>query len=113
MDSAQLIALLGAEPILDIGSGAGFPGLVLAIITGRPLVLIEPRRRRADFLVAAAADLGLTVRVEQRRVESYVAPPFGSSWFRQTAHARIRLRQPDRLCIVPARFSRTSRVREN
>ncbi|TBN58654.1 16S rRNA (guanine(527)-N(7))-methyltransferase RsmG [Glaciihabitans arcticus] len=44
----------------DVGSGAGLPGLVLAI--ARPdvhLVLIEPMERRVDWLISEAADLGL------------------------------------------------------
>lgn len=55
----------------DIGSGAGLPGLVLAI--ARPdvhLVLIEPMERRVDWLIAEAADLGLTnVSVVRARAE--------------------------------------------
>lgn len=55
----------------DVGSGAGLPGLVLAI--ARPdveLVLIEPMERRVDWLTHEAADLGLTnVRVIRARAE--------------------------------------------
>lgn len=59
-DSAQLAAL--APPgrnWADIGSGAGLPGIVVAIITGDPMTLIEPRRLRADFLCRAVQELGL------------------------------------------------------
>ena len=59
-DSAQLVAL--AEPgsrWIDIGSGAGLPGLVVAILTADPVTLVEPRALRADFLRRAAAALGL------------------------------------------------------
>lgn len=68
VDSAQLIKLVpeGAGVWLDIGSGAGFPGLVVAIVTERPIWLVEPRRRRADFLSAAADALGLRDRVTVR-----------------------------------------------
>jgi len=48
---------------LDIGTGAGFPGLVVAALTDRPIHLVEPRRRRADFLTAAAIGLGIADRV--------------------------------------------------
>jgi 16S rRNA (guanine527-N7)-methyltransferase len=55
----------------DVGSGAGLPGLVLAI--ARPdvqLVLIEPMERRADWLKSEAADLGLeNVTVLRARAE--------------------------------------------
>jgi 16S rRNA (guanine527-N7)-methyltransferase len=68
VDSAQLIALADGEQgaWLDIGTGAGFPGLVVAALTDRPVHLVEPRRRRADFLGAAAAALGIGKRVTVR-----------------------------------------------
>ena len=81
VDSAQLIGLaetsVGAW--LDIGSGAGFPGLVVAALTDRPVTLAEPRKRRATFLEDAAAILGVADRVsvcaskvESVRVEAAV-----------------------------------------
>ena len=57
--------------VCDLGSGAGFPGLVLAI--ARPdlrFVLVEVRRNRAAFLTRAADDLG-NVRVHARRLETF------------------------------------------
>lgn len=48
---------------LDIGSGAGLPGLVVAILTAGPVTLVEPRRLRAEFLAATADALGLGDRV--------------------------------------------------
>jgi 16S rRNA (guanine527-N7)-methyltransferase len=78
VDSAQLILLAeGAEgPWVDVGSGAGLPGLVVALLTERPVVLVEPRRRRADFLRFATAALGLDDRVsiDQSRIEVYRPP---------------------------------------
>ena len=47
---------------VDIGTGAGLPGLVIAILTGAPMTLIEPRRLRADFLRRAVDELGLDRR---------------------------------------------------
>ena len=44
---------------LDIGSGAGFPGFVLALLSDDPMTLAEPRRLRADFLEYAKGVLGL------------------------------------------------------
>lgn len=72
-DSAQLLAHVSREtpPWLDLGSGAGFPGLVIAAM--RPdmdCVLVESRKKRVDWLERAAADLGLTrCRVEGKRLE--------------------------------------------
>lgn len=59
-DSAQLIDLVPRGLTwADIGSGAGLPGMVVAILTGDPVTLIEPRRLRADFLASSAAALEL------------------------------------------------------
>ncbi len=60
VDGAQLLSL--AEPgghWLDIGSGAGLPGLVLAIVSPDPITLVEPRRLRVDFLEKVKRDLSL------------------------------------------------------
>ncbi|MDB5710843.1 MAG: rRNA ((527)-N(7))-methyltransferase RsmG [Sphingomonas bacterium] len=64
VDSAQLIPLADAYPgnWLDIGTGAGFPGLVVAALTDRPIWLVEPRKRRADFLSACCDALDVTSR---------------------------------------------------
>lgn len=63
VDSVQLLALAPAGPWLDIGSGAGFPGLVIAAASERLVTLAEPRALRADFLRRAAASLGIEQRV--------------------------------------------------
>lgn len=72
-DSAQLVRL---EPRpgsswADIGSGAGLPGVVIALLTSGPVTLIEPRRLRADFLshVVRKLDLSSRVKVKASKVE--------------------------------------------
>ena len=64
-DGAQLIRLAPRPDSswVDIGSGAGLPGLVIAILTEGRVTLVEPRKLRADFLQRATAVLGLTGRV--------------------------------------------------
>ena len=65
-DSAQL-ARFAPRPDsswADIGSGAGLPGLVIAILTEGPVTLVEPRKLRADFLHHATDALGLQARVK-------------------------------------------------
>jgi 16S rRNA (guanine527-N7)-methyltransferase len=71
LDGAQLLGLAGREGRwLDIGSGPGLPGLVIAILGGRPMTLNEPRRLRADFLRRTVADLALSdVEVAECKVE--------------------------------------------
>jgi 16S rRNA (guanine527-N7)-methyltransferase len=78
-DSAQLIEnvsreTLGANavgPWLDLGSGPGFPGLVIAILCpNMPVVLVESRARRVEFLESAIAALNLLkCRIEGQRLE--------------------------------------------
>ena len=56
---------------LDVGSGAGFPGLVLAAAVNAQVTLVEARRKRATYLNEAAIEMGLrNVKVENARVES-------------------------------------------
>ncbi|HEY8913442.1 16S rRNA (guanine(527)-N(7))-methyltransferase RsmG [Lacisediminihabitans sp.] len=71
LNSALLAPLLGPGRVGDIGSGAGLPGLVLAI--ARPdvqLILIEPMERRVEWLLRETAELGLdNVEVVRARAE--------------------------------------------
>lgn len=74
VDSLQLAQIAGAgreRTWLDIGTGGGFPGLVVAAVWDGPVILVEPRRRRAEFLTDAAAELGLgKVGVRQAKIEA-------------------------------------------
>jgi 16S rRNA (guanine527-N7)-methyltransferase len=65
--------------ILDVGTGAGFPGMILAIAyEDVRVVLCEPRQKRASFLKYVAMELELSnVEVVKKRVEEYHAEPFG------------------------------------
>lgn len=75
IDSVMPVVLLPSEfargrNILDLGSGAGFPGLVLAAATSASFTLVESRRKRASFLKVAMAEMGLhNVVIEDRRAE--------------------------------------------
>lgn len=60
VDSAQLARYVRAgSSIVDIGSGAGLPGIVLAILTNQLVTLVEPRALRATFLRDTARELNL------------------------------------------------------
>jgi len=70
---------------LDVGSGAGLPGLLVAIV--RPdleLTLVEPRQRRCAFLRTVVHALGLRVHIESCRVEERRLPPHDVAWSRAT-----------------------------
>jgi 16S rRNA (guanine527-N7)-methyltransferase len=74
VDSAQLLPLAkDAQPgiWLDLGTGAGFPGLVIAILSNRPIILVESRRKRFEFLREMALSLRLPhVSVHGGRLET-------------------------------------------
>ena len=69
--STRIIRLDRVHRILDIGSGAGFPGLVIAAALNGSVTLVEARRKRATYLSEAAIEMGLqNVKVECARAES-------------------------------------------
>jgi 16S rRNA (guanine527-N7)-methyltransferase len=84
-DSAQIVRLApaGARSWVDLGSGAGFPGLVVAILlaeTGARITLIESDSRKCAFLREVARKTGITVdilstRIEQATTQAKVEPP--------------------------------------
>jgi len=73
-DSAQLAAFVppSAKTLADLGSGAGFPGLVLAELFRDRLTvsLFEATGKKAEFLRAAVARLGLDVEIRNERIEA-------------------------------------------
>jgi 16S rRNA (guanine527-N7)-methyltransferase len=81
LDSAQLLDLIpqNSGAVLDVGSGAGFPGLVLAILgEGRLKVhLCESDGRKATFLREAARLTGTEAIVKSERIEDIEAFPVG------------------------------------
>jgi 16S rRNA (guanine527-N7)-methyltransferase len=81
LNSAVVGELLDpGERMIDIGSGAGLPGIPLAI--ARPdleVVLLEPLLRRSEFLTEVVAELGLAVEVARGRAEEpWVRAQFGA-----------------------------------
>ncbi|THD35962.1 MAG: 16S rRNA (guanine(527)-N(7))-methyltransferase RsmG [Sphingomonas sp.] len=72
VDSLQLVAWGPEGRWIDVGTGAGFPGLAVAAVEPeRKMILVEPRRLRAEYLGAAVAQLGLdNVVVAPTKIES-------------------------------------------
>jgi len=71
LDSAQLVPLLpdGTRIVVDVGSGAGLPGLVLAILGVPEVHLVESDQRKAAFLREAQRLTGAPVTIHAQRAE--------------------------------------------
>lgn len=76
LDSVQLYQYAPAKPKkwLDIGSGGGFPGIVMAVVAAEKspettFTLIESDQRKSTFLRSAARELGLNLKVIASRIE--------------------------------------------
>ena len=72
LDSGQLAAFYppNTQNIMDVGSGAGFPGLVLAIMGGVTVDLVESDQRKAVFLSTVIRELDLSAKVHNQRIET-------------------------------------------
>ena len=99
----------GPRCLIDIGSGAGFPGLVLA--AARPdlhLTLIESRERKCAFLRSAARRMALQVRCLNARLQT--PPPQGLPNSIDVVTVRAVRIDPSLLAPVIPRLSRDARV---
>ncbi|HEY6631529.1 MAG TPA: 16S rRNA (guanine(527)-N(7))-methyltransferase RsmG [Rhizobiaceae bacterium] len=77
LDSAQLVAIVpAARRWLDLGSGGGFPGLVLAFLMKEHkdghVDLVESNRKKAGFLQAVVGEFSLPARVHARRIDGEI-----------------------------------------
>lgn len=78
----------GPARVLDVGSGGGFPGMVVAIL--RPdldVTLLDATRKKVDFLREVAAELGVAVDARHGRAEELARGELGSSFDLVTARA--------------------------
>jgi 16S rRNA (guanine527-N7)-methyltransferase len=91
LDSAQLYRLLPPDHgcLVDLGSGAGLPGLVLAIMGVADVHLIESDQRKAVFLQEAARLTGTSVTIHTQRIE--VMPKLTANVVTARALARLNL----------------------
>lgn len=102
LDSAQLLFHVeqSTAPWLDIGTGGGFPGIVIAILGDHPVTMVEPRRKRADFLRDCVERLAIPhATVEARKVEA-IAGQFGIISARAVASVE-KLLQAAAHCATP------------
>lgn len=73
LDSLALASFVKGNRVLDVGTGAGFPGLPLAVVQPqREFVLLDSNGKKVRFVRQAVLELGLdNVQVIQSRIESY------------------------------------------
>jgi 16S rRNA (guanine527-N7)-methyltransferase len=112
-DSAQLLPLIApaetpaTRVLVDFGSGAGFPGLVLAMLGAGEVHLIESDQRKATFLREVARATGTPVTVHAKRIEQVA--PFPADVVSARALAPLSdllgfaapFLRPDSLCLFP------------
>jgi 16S rRNA (guanine527-N7)-methyltransferase len=75
IDDSLALAPYVKEPLVDIGSGGGFPAIPLALVTGMKMTLVESLEKKARFLRAAAERFALPIVVEARRAEDAAHDP--------------------------------------
>jgi 16S rRNA (guanine527-N7)-methyltransferase len=109
LDSAQLYPLIpaGAHSLMDLGSGAGFPGLVLAILGVKGVELVEADARKCAFLREAARVTGAAATIRNARIEriephaAAVATARGLAPLDRLLVAVERFIGPDTVCLFP------------
>jgi len=102
LDSAQLLRFVpgDAETWLDLGTGAGFPGLIVALLHPARVTLVEARRLRTDFLARAAEVLGVAEKVEIVCGKAEAIPEQSFNVISARAFAPL-----DKLLAIGSRFS--------
>ena len=105
LDCAQLAPHVpaGAATVVDLGSGAGFPGMVLSIMGLRGVHLVESDRRKAQFLREVARATGASVQVHAERIERM------RGWSADVITARALAPLP-RLLVLTERFMTSDSV---
>ncbi len=105
VDSAQLFPLAPADAArwIDLGSGAGLPGLPIAALAAEKaphlrVTLVESNKRKAAFLATAAREMGLDVSIKPGRIETLAPRPY------DVVSARALAPLPQ-LCGLAHRFS--------
>jgi 16S rRNA (guanine527-N7)-methyltransferase len=109
LDSAQLFDLIprNARSLLDIGSGAGFPGLVLAILGATNVHLVESDQRKSTFLREVSRETATDVTIINARIESISPQVFDVVTSRACAALDVLLNYsrpylgPETVCLFP------------
>ena len=77
-DSLQIMLFIKNKnsSILDMGTGAGFPGIVLSILGYKNITMIESRKKKTEFVKQIIEKLELKAKVINSRIENTQLPPF-------------------------------------
>ena len=77
-DSLQIISFIKNKnsPILDMGTGAGLPGIVLSILGYKNITMIDSRKKKTEFVKQIIEKLGLKAKIIHSRLEDMQLPPF-------------------------------------
>lgn len=107
LDSLSLQALLRGERVIDIGTGAGFPGLPLAVVNpARQFVLLDSTAKKLKFIDHVSQLLGLTnVQTVHARAESYRTPSrFDTVMSRAVGSVNLFIQSSGHLCAGGGRL---------
>ena len=77
-DSLQIMSFIKNKnsSILDMGTGAGLPGIVLSILGYKNITMIESRKKKTEFVKQIIEKLGLKAKIINSRLEDMQIPPF-------------------------------------
>ncbi len=106
LDSAQLFPLISdtAGVIVDLGSGAGFPGLVLSIMGANNIHLVESDANKTEFLRQVIRETKAPATLHRTRIESYDGPKANIVTSRACAPLVELLDYASAVCSMNARF---------
>jgi 16S rRNA (guanine527-N7)-methyltransferase len=108
-DSVQLLPLLPlpTQSLTDLGSGGGFPGMVLSILGVQNVQLVESDARKCVFLREVGRVTGATAQIHLARAESLDLPPASVVTSRALASLELllplatRFLAPEGICLFP------------
>ena len=77
-DSLQIMSLIKNKnsTILDMGTGAGLPGIVLSILGYKNITMVDSRKKKTEFVKQIIEKLGLKAKIINSRLEDMQLPPF-------------------------------------
>lgn len=107
LDSFSVAPYLKGERIIDVGTGAGFPGVPLALYyPDKQFTLLDSNGKKARFLTQAKTELGISnIEVVQERTENYHTPHcFDAIIFRAVKSISEMLLKTQHLCCKKGRF---------